>query len=313
MIVFLVFSAIFAVTLLSVLLNKSCSNILANKGSAGKAVYVLVTGIFACINFWAFSGCTLEINWNCIYLSFFYAICSFLSGISIIVYKYADIATVNVTKSSLSLLFSTLVGFIIFDESPSVSKLVRIALMLVAVFCIFLDGREQLKRSGNDGSTVVDKKHGILMFILINAMLIPVYCFGAYQNKIVASTDFVPDMNSYFFMTNVFMILFTLVWIAFLAKKDKNNVTQCISLVKSKSILPMIVLVFFGSLAAVLAVIILKYMEVSVYSPINSALSFICAALSSVIFREKIGKFVWCSVALAIFAVVFEPVVSLII
>ena len=207
MIVFLLLLSIFCITLCSLVLNKSCSIVLSGRGAGGRAVYVLVTGIFSCLNFWAFSGFTLEINLNCIILSVLYAVCSFLSLLSIVAYKYADIATVNVTKSSLSLLFSSLVGFVIFSEHVSVSKFVRIALMLVAVFCIFLDGRVQLKGAGVNEHFKEEKKHNIFMFVMINLTLIPSYCFSAYQSKLVATANVVPDMNSYFFMTNVFMML----------------------------------------------------------------------------------------------------------
>ena len=236
--------------------------------------------------------------------------CSFISLVTIVIYKYADIATVNVTRSSLSLLCSTLVGFIIFNETITSNKIVRIVLMLMAVFCIFLDGRQQLGNTNFNESSKKNKKHCIVMFVLINLMRIPALCFSAFQNKLVASTNFVPDMNSYFFMTNVFMILFVLIWICFIIRKDNSNVLQCIAIIKSKSFIPIVVLILVGSISAVLNVEILKYMDVSVFSPMSSAFSFIGAAIASIIFKEKIGKWVWCAVALAICAVAFEPLIS---
>ncbi len=302
--VILIFAVMFFISIVSMILNKKCSNVLASKGSPGKAVYIVVTGIFSGFLYFMYSGFSLEINAMCVLFAFLYGVCSTIAGITITIYKYADVATVNVTKSSLNLILTSLVGFVIFSEDVTTDRIAKLILTLGVVFLIFLSSKEETADSVYKSESPLKKKSNFIKFCLLIGIQIPVFVFGAYQSKMVAKYNLVPDLNSYYCLTNLFMLLFGLIWIAYLAYKDKNSIKECISLVKSKSMFIIMALLVIGTFSALLGVIILKYIDISLYTPMHSALTFIGSALVSLIFREKLGKFIWIAVAISVIAVI---------
>ena len=300
---FLIFFLIFAISIVSLILHKNCSSVLSSKGSAGKAVYLLITGVFSGFLYFAYSGFSLEVNRTCILYAFLYGICSTVAGITITIYKYADVATVSVTKSSLNLILTSTVGFVIFSEPVTLDRIAKLILTLAVVFLVFISSKADLKCSSNEISAS-QKRRNFLMFSLLIGIQLPVFVFGAYQSKMVAKFNAVPDLNSYYCLTNLFMVLFALIWILILAAKDKGSIRECISVVKSKSIFVILALLVFGTFSAILGVVILKYIDISLYSPISSALTFVGSAIVSIIFREKLGKLIWIAIALSIITVI---------
>lgn len=304
MVVVSIFAFIFLINIISIVLHKKCSSILAAKGSAGKAVYILITGIFSGFLYFGYSGFSLEINGTCILYAFLYGICSTIAGITITIYNYADVATVSVTKSSLNLILTSLVGFLIFSEPATQSRIIKLILTLTVVFLVFINSKFENEKSGLNDSSLLKKKSNFIKFLLLIGIQLPVFIFGAYQSKMVAKFNVVPDLNSYYCLTNLFMVLFGIIWVLYLASKDKESITECISVVKSKSIFIILLLLVIGTFSALSSVIILKYIDISVYSPLNSALTFIGSALVSVMFREKLSKLIWIAVAISVLAVV---------
>lgn len=302
--VIIIFALIFIIDIVSMVLRKSCSNLLSTKGSAGKAVYILITGVFSGFLYFAYSGFSLEINATCMLFSFLYGICSTISGITITIYNYADVATVNVTRSSLSLILNSMVGFMIFSEPVELNRIIKLILTLSVVFLVFLNSKNDIQHSSHNDRSLLRKKENFIKFLLLIGIQLPVFIFGAYQSKMVAKYNIVPDLNSYYCLTNLFMVLFGIIWVLYLAHKDKNSITECISMVRSKSIFTILLLLVIGTFSALLGVIILKYIDISVYSPLNSAITFIGSAIVSILFREKLGKLIWLAVAISIVAVI---------
>ncbi len=304
MTVFLLLLAIFCVHALSIVLNKKCSNVLSVRGNAGKAVYVLITGIFSSFLYWGYSSFTLELNRTAVIFALIFGICSTISALTVTMYKYVDIATVNVTKTSLNLIVASLVGFIIFAEPATMNRLTKLALTLVVVFLIFFNNRNDIRKLNGGKIPQTNARSNFLHFLLLIAIQLPVFAFSAYQSKLIAKYDAVPDLNSYYCLTNVFMAVFGVIWVLVLASRDKENVKKCLEVVRSKDIFTMLLLLTNGTFNALLSVIILKYMDVSLYSPLSSALAFIGTALVSLLFREKLSKFTWIAVIISIIVVV---------
>ena len=302
--VIIIFALIFIIHIVSMVLHKSCSNLLSTKGSAGKAVYILITGVFSGFLYFAYSGFSLEINATCILFSFLYGICSTIAGITITIYNYADVATVSVTKSSLSLILNSMVGFIIFSEPVELNRIIKLILTLTVVFLVFLNSKNDIEHGSHNDRALLRKKENFIKFLLLIGIQLPVFIFGAYQSKMVAKYNIVPDLNSYYCLTNLFMVLFGIIWILYLAHKDRKSISECISMVRSKSIFTILLLLVIGTFSALLGVIILKYIDISVYSPLNSAITFIGSAIVSILFREKLGKLIWLAVTISIVAVI---------
>ena len=304
MTVFLLLAAHFCSNIFSIILHKKCSNALSARGNAGKAVYVLITGIFSGLLYLAYSGFTLELNRTAVIFAFIYGICSTVVALTVTIYKYVDVATVNVTKTSLNLIVSSLVGFLIFSEPVTENRLLKLTLTFCVVFLVFFSNRKGIRKTNSGDLSAPKDRSNFLHFLLLIAIQIPVFAFGAYQSKLIAKYDAIPDLNSYYCLTNVFMVLFGTVWVLVLASKDKDNIKECLAIVRSKDLFTMLLLMAFGTVNAILSVVILKYMDISLYSPLSSVLSFIGSTLVSLIFREKLSKFIWIAVIISIIVVI---------
>lgn len=298
---------IFCSALAGLICSKLCSNILTKKGVIENALFILMNGTTACFLFLSFAGFHLEITLSTLLLALLYGafcVCSLMFGM--IIYRYGDISNVSVSRSSLILIFTSLIGIVAFGENITLSKFIRIALVLLAMFFVFLECRPDKTAVGNvktlPGSTSADKSR-FIRFALCLTVLILCGCYSSIQSKLLASADIIPDMNSFFFMVNLIMVAGALLVLAFCALCRKDEFSGALCFIKPRNILPMFGNTISSNISSILGVWILKYMDVSVYSPIGSAISILSGAAASLIFHEHMGMFAWLSVLFAAIAV----------
>lgn len=297
---FFLWTVLFLSTTLSLVLNKICSGILFGKGYIGQAAFVFLNGVFSCFVYLAYNGFVIKLNLSSVLLAVLYAFfCIFSVTLGIIVYQYADVASINIVKSSLTLITTFLVGLIFFKEKLTVIKAIRVILMIFAALFIFIDSK---KESANVNPKNIN--HNFFKFILITVALIPVGCYSTVQAKLATFKNLIPNVNSYFFMTNLVMVVFSSIWILFCFLKNSASVINCINNFKLRGILTMITLAVNSSVSAIIGVVILKYIDISVYSPIYSAITILCSAFVSFLLKEFPGKLALFAVVLAFFAVI---------
>jgi len=149
----------------------------------------------------------------------------------------------------------------------------------------------------------INNKKGInkkLLFAIILLVQLIIGCYTTIQSKLLAGGNLVRDVNTFFFMTNVYMLLGSGLIILYFLIKKPQDVKQKLSLLKPKNLIAMTGNTFGSNVSVFLNVLILARMDLSVFTMISSALGIICAAIVSVIFREKLGLYAKIAIALSL-------------
>lgn len=295
MILFLLISVFTITKILSLICSKACSNVLTSGGVVGNAIYIFLVSLISCVTYSAFTGFTLEFDKTTMLLSLVLALASVGSLlISLVIYRIASVSGVNVIMTSLSLVTSAVIGFTIFSETVTFVKLIRIVLMILAGLFVYFDNVTKEKSTEKKS----ENKKWLLLAIIICLLLIN--CYTTIQSKLLSTGTLVKDVNTFFFMTNVYMLLGALAVIIFMAYKKTDEIKKNLVLLKPKNILTMTGNTFGSNISVLLNVLILARMDLSVFTMISSALGILCAALVSLIFREKLGIFAKLSILLSL-------------
>jgi len=281
--------------ILSLVCSKLCSNTLTSGGIVGNAIYIFFVSLISCVTYSAFTGFSYEFDKTTIILSVALAFSSVASLlISLVIYRIASVSGVNVVTTSLSLVTSAMIGFLVFDETADTIKILRIVIMVLAGIFVYFDNiSKQKDKDKNTGN----KKY---LFFIIIACLLLINCYTTIQSKFLSTGKLVSDVNTFFFMTNVYMLIGSLSVILFMLVKKPSEVKKNLVLLKPKSIITMTGNTFGSDVSVVLNVLILARMDLSVFTMISSAIGIISAAVVSVLFREKLGTYAKIAIALSL-------------
>lgn len=282
------------------ILSKLCSNAVVSNSRDKYALFVVANGLVACVFFFISGGFHIAINLpTALYSLLYSAIVIFSLVFNLIIYKLIDIASLTVILSALGLITTSSVGMMLFNEPPEYKNLLRIAIMLACVFLVFLDG----KRHTSENSSSANKKFTAKTALTLLALL-TLNCASTIVCKYFSTDVRVTDENSYFFFTNVFLVLGGIAVVIsdlFLHPKDVKNALDVLRPSNLVSIAGNTVCSNIGSLVGLL---LIAQMNVSVYTPISSAIGILAGFVASLCFREKVGAFSYIAALGAIVAVI---------
>ena len=301
----ILFCGFFLTQIFSDVMRKKNSNAFSVSGITGSLFYVFETSLFALFYFWALNGFKLSFNNHVLVYGMIYGIVVILTLVlSIFVYRYATFSFVTFVSGSVSLMLSLLVGNLLFNEVISPDKILRIALMLVATFVIFLGNKnkDNKKSSSEEHQANIVKRNFVIacVIIVLNSILAAV---ATAILKFYAGDPNVTDQNSFFFATNVFSALFVLPILPFTMKKNKVKMSELFRMVKSKKTVYSAVTTINSNIRSIIQILILGMMDVSIFSPISSALGFVAVAIATPIIGEKLNKYTVISTIIAIVSV----------
>ena len=124
--------------------RKDCSGVLLGRGKTENTVYILITCLTACVFFVLSAGFRLSISVSTAFYAFLYALVVLgVIIVDLIIFRYVSVAVVAVTVSAGSMLLSTVTGFLAMSEKVTFIKLLRVAIMLAAIFCVFFGTRKE--------------------------------------------------------------------------------------------------------------------------------------------------------------------------
>lgn len=291
--------ALFCVSLGNQSFSKICSNRAASKSKAGYALFLTITGFIACIFFAAVSGFRLTLNVPTAWYSIGYASCVCFSLIyQLKAYQYADISGVTVIKSACSLIATSVMGCLLFNESITAVNILRILLMLTAIILVFADVKK------NSAKPTVQKHKNTVAFGFVIAILIASTSVSVILMKYYTITPNVASNNSLFFFVNVLLFLFSAVWLIIINIRTPMSTAEKFSFLKPSYLISCSGNTICANLASLIGIALLAKMEVSVYSSVSSALGIISGIILSIIFHEKFGICAVCAALLAIIAVI---------
>ena len=276
--------------------SKLCSDMVVGHSKARYTLFYAVNGIVACLFFLIADGFRVALNLPTFMYSLVFA---FLVAASLFVslwlLKLATISGVNILSSAFGLVLTSAMGFLAFSEEPTPIKLIRIALMVIAAAFVFIDeGRINGKRDG--------KKRGLrallpLFFAVTLSAVIS--CLVTLVTKLYVTSDAVASENSFFFWTNVLLALGSALVFVLMCLKSRTAFRDSMSLLRPKKLISLTGNTLCSNAASLIAILLVAQMELSVYTPVSSAIGIIVAVIASLIFRERLGLFSYLAAAVA--------------
>lgn len=284
------------------LFSKLCSNLIVGSTYASYALFYTLNSLVACGFFWITSGFNLTLNLPTLLYSLLYALVVFAAlFFSLLSYRLFAVASVSVLSSALAPVTTSLVGALLFREHPGARTLLRIGMMLIAVFLVFADtARHREKQPGEAPSK---KRWGVLLFVLSGMILSN--CASTIVTKYYALSPRVAEETSFFFFTNAILIVAALSLLLIEALRHPSELRAAAGLLKPKSLISLVGNAVCSNVGSLVSIWLLAQMDVSVFTPISSALGILTGVLVSLLLREKPGIFSYLAAAVACLAVIF--------
>ena len=224
----------------------------------------------------------------------------FLSLVSsLLIYRYATIAGVNILTSLLSLLTSFGAGLSVFNELLDREKVLRIFDMMLSALLIFLDAR----RDPPAESAAKSKRNRLALLAVLSVTLLVLLSNAVIVKSFTLSTK-VTDENSFFFLTNALMIVLLLPLLLGAALRDQSDFRSAMMLLRPKSLLVLSGNTFCSNIGSLAGIWLMAEIDLSVYTPITSAIGVLSGVVGSLLFRERLGIFSYLAAAVAVIAVV---------
>ena len=241
-------------------------------------VYALVTGVMATGVFYVTSGFNIVLNLRTCAYGAIYALVIFINYFfGLAIYKHMGIAEASFINSGLSLLLMTLSGMLFFSEQITLMLGIQIFLVLCTFFTIFLENKKRGKATGVT-------KIGILL--CLGRVALGVAC-GIIAKAFAKDTE-VTDQNSFFFITNVFIVAFALVSVIITNKFRPKEIGQKLIQISWFGYLLIAVNVLASNMHSLLQIEILRISDLILYTPLSGALGLLAGeAVAVFIAKEK--------------------------
>lgn len=293
-----------AATLGCKIFSKLCSNSVVGRNRARYPLFLIVNGFVACLFFLIAGGFKLSYNFITLAYSLIYAIVVAVILIStLMVYKFATIAGVNIISSAFNLAGSLVIGYLVFDENIDIRSVLRVIVMLIAVTLVFFDTKNTSKDSQGVAEEAEQKNKTLKLVLALSVMIL-----GGLSNivitKFFAISLSVTDENSFFFLTNGIICLGAFAIFAFECFKEREAFLDSIKLLKPLRLVSLSGNTVCSNIGSLVGIWIIAQMDVSLYTPISSALGIIIGVIGSLLFRERLGAFSYIAAAVACVAVI---------
>lgn len=267
------------------------SSINVENSKARYALFLTVNSAVACVFFLILGEFRLYLTYNTALFSIGYAAVVFISLISNLkVLQLMEISNVYVSSNVCNLIAVSALGFLVFGEEISVLKIMRIIIMLASVFFVFTGLRN--KKSNHS------KVSAVLIVIVIaqtsNYLVLKLYALAPNT----------ADDNSFFFFTNVVLILGAAVWFLKEWRTHPLPVAQSKNFIKPHVILPFVLNTVCSNICSLISIKLISRIEPSLYTAFTTAISILCGVITSFIFRERNKVYSYIAVILAIIALI---------
>jgi drug/metabolite transporter (DMT)-like permease len=170
--------------------------------------------------------------------------------------------------------------------------------MLVAIVFVFLDQRK------NETGSPERKRGNAISLVLILAVITASVCGNTVVLKSFAMSERVTDENSFFFFTNVFLLIASLAVFAVVCLRRPGELQSALQLLQPKKLVAIAGNTVCSNVSSLVSVLIVAQLDVSIYSPIASALEIIVGVAGSLLFKEKLGVFAYIAAIAACIAVI---------
>ena len=141
----------------------------------------------------------------------------------------------------------------------------------------------------------------LLLAVTLSAV---VGCLVTLTTKLYIESGSVASENSFFFWSNVLLAAGAALIFAFECIKNKGSFSDSVSFLRPRRLVPLVGNTLCSNVGSLIAIWLVEQMDLSVYTPVSSAIGVIVAIIASLIFREKLGLFSYLAAAVACAAVI---------
>lgn len=288
------------ITLTQNITAKFTSNALVGRPTSAYAMFTLTSGIISCLFYWIMNGFKINATPTVILFSLGFTLALCLSNIGILtVYRFLNVANVLVILSSSQLIMISLAGALFFKEEITVLKVIKILIMLMCIFLSFIDTK---KREAPDktGTKINVSASKVVITVILLLITMTANSSITVLNKFYTISNNVTDEESYLFFGNLFMVFISaaILLCAYFRSPSVGKLT--FSMVKTRSFIFMIINALGGGISCLIALLIIANLDVTIATPISSAVGMIMTVMTSLILKEKIGIYSYIAVALSI-------------
>ena len=247
------------------------------------AIFNLITGIMATAIFYVTSGFKIQLNTRtCIYALIFALVIFINNSLCIAVFKYMGVAESVFIRQGLSLAVSISMGVLLYKEKFTLVSFLQIALIFLTFLAIFLPALK------NKTTVKTITFTGLVICILTSVLS----AFCTVITKSFAIDTEVTDETSFFFMTNVFMILTALTLVITLNKGSVNNSLKSFKTVPTAEYFTIFLNVFASNMGSLLSMAILKKDALLLYVPLSNALNLLAGETVSIFIAKEKPKII---------------------
>ena len=283
--------------------TKMKSQELTNASRAKYSLLMILNGILACFFFWMFGGFTVDINLPTLIYALIYAV--IVAGsiiLTVLVYSLISVSDVSVIRSGCGLVCTAIVGALLFSEEISLKTVLRIAVTFLSVVFVMLEskrGQQHIKQEKR-----VKGRSGNILLVIMLLLTVIIECANTVTIKYYTLDTRVADENSFFFLTNVLLVIGGAAVFAFECIRDRRVVRESVGIFKPRPMISIVGSTFSANIASLVSALIIAEMDISVYTPVTSSIGIIAGFIGSLIYREKLGVLSYIAIAAAIVAVV---------
>ena len=284
------------------ILTKKCSDVVSRGKTIFQALCVIQNSVTAMIFFLCLTGFNIIVTpQNVLYGLAFSVTCT--GNLLLFLYTLSrfDIADVTVFKSGGCMILTYVLGLIIFSEKITLTNAIQLTVIAAALGLVYYEQKSISMRRSDKNSAFA-----ILMLVFLAVIL-------AMQNLVnklymenspdVTSSFLDKNLNSFFFFTNAFQFLFGIIGFLFLYFRTKPTRSDLAPYFKPINLCVNSVNTIMSNLVGLFSTLIIALMDMSVFSPISSAIGILAAGVSSLLVKEKPSKFSIIAMALSIVAV----------
>lgn len=293
MLVFLLWIGNGAASLGNMLFGKLISNRIRDNNNLNHTQLLFFNGACACVFFLFSGGFVIKATGFTLLYALAFAIVV-LAAVLFNSYSYrvVKISDLTVIMNAGSLIVSTTLGVLLFDETLHFKDILRLGLMILAVFFVFFSSRQNEEKSA--------EKKSILVLFSVMSIAIALAVAEVLVLKYYALTPNVADANSLFFFTNAITVLVTLIFKICFPSRDNVGFGK----IKPKTILLLSLNTVTSNVGSLINAELLSRVGVSVYTPLKTALAIISGAVASLVFKEQLRIFDLLAVIASIVAIV---------
>lgn len=278
--------------------QRKCSDFACSGSFASGAVFLLVNSIIGLSFFFLMAGGKIYVDSKILCFALIFALVCIGNNLGgLYALKHCLAASVTSVQSGGNMVIASTLGFVLWQEDATLPRILAIVLMLVALYCIFLETKKGQQGKGALGTQ-----------LLLLALVGIISAANTIVNKFFVELCGETHKNSYFFLTNVFMISYVLIFFGAYCLKHPFPADTLKNILKPKNLGLLVSNTVIGNAQSLVSVILLGLVDVAVYSTMLPSLGLLSGVAVSLLLRQKFTKFTYISVALAIAAVVLQAI-----